>query len=64
LTFDLATILAAKQAYRARLAAQPISEKLHMLDALRERTVILREAATAAKRRAVPTASPSAEGAT
>lgn len=47
MTFDLPTILASKRAYRARLAAQPIAEKLRMLDALRERTVALREAAAA-----------------
>ncbi|MDQ3696968.1 MAG: hypothetical protein M3373_02930 [Gemmatimonadota bacterium] len=56
MTFDLATILAGKEAYRARLAAQPIAEKLRMLDALRECAVALREAAIAAKRRDVPTA--------
>jgi hypothetical protein len=47
MTFDLSRILASKQRYRARLAAQPIADKLRMLDALRERTVALRRAATA-----------------
>ncbi len=56
MTFDLPTILAGKQAYRARLAALPVAEKLHMLDALRERTVVLREASIAAKRPDVPPA--------
>ncbi len=58
MTFDLPTILAGKQARRAQLAALPIVEKLRMLDAMRERAVTLREAATAAKLHAVPTAKP------
>jgi hypothetical protein len=48
MTFDLSRILASKQRYRASLAAQPIAHKLRMLDALRERTVALRHAATTA----------------
>lgn len=40
--FDLSAILASKRAYRARLAALPIAEKLRMLDALRERAIALR----------------------
>lgn len=45
MTFDLPSILASKRAYRSRLAAQPVAEKLRLLDALREHTVVLRQAA-------------------
>ena len=37
MTFDLTTILESKRALRSRLASLPIVEKLHTLDALRER---------------------------
>ncbi len=37
MTFDLQKMLESKRAYRARLAALPIGEKLRMLDALCER---------------------------
>ena len=42
MTFDLAKILRSKRAFRQRLAARPIAEKLAMLDALRERTLAIR----------------------
>lgn len=42
MTFDLAKILESKRAFRQRLAARPITEKLAMLDALRERALALR----------------------
>ena len=54
MTFDLAAILASKQRQRARLAAQPIADKLRLLDALRERTLTLRRAGTAARQGADP----------
>ena len=44
MTFDLAKILQSKREFRQRLAARPITEKLAMLDALRERTLALRPA--------------------
>ena len=44
MTFDLARILRSKRAYRQRLAARPIEEKLAMLDALRESALALRPA--------------------
>ena len=44
MSFDLEKILASKRALRRDLAARPIAEKLRMLDALRERTLILRAA--------------------
>lgn len=42
MTFDLARILESKRAFRQRLAARPIAEKLAMLDALRERALAIR----------------------
>lgn len=56
MTFDPAAILASKQRHRARLAAQPIAEKLRLLDALRERTLTLRRSGTAARHGADPRA--------
>jgi hypothetical protein len=44
MTFDPARILESKRAYRQRLAARPIEEKLALLDALRERALALRPA--------------------
>lgn len=42
MTFDLPKILASKRAFRHALAARDITEKLRMLDALRERALTLR----------------------
>jgi hypothetical protein len=42
MTFDLAKILQSKREFRQRLAARPITEKLAMLDALRERELAIR----------------------
>jgi hypothetical protein len=42
MTFDLAKILQSKRAFRQRLAARPMGEKLAMLDALRTRALALR----------------------
>ncbi len=39
MTRDMDRILMSKRAYRRRLAALPIGEKLRMLDRLRERSV-------------------------
>jgi len=44
MTFDFAQILASKRAYRQTLAVRDITEKLQMLDALRERALTLRAA--------------------
>ncbi len=44
MTFDLQRIRDSKQAYRRRLAARPIAEKLRLLDELRERALSLRDA--------------------
>ena len=43
MTFNLTKILQSKRAFRQRLAARPIEEKLALLDAMRERTLALRE---------------------
>ena len=48
MTFDLAKILQSKRAFRRRLAARPIAEKLAMLDALRARALALRSSGPAA----------------
>lgn len=41
MTFDLSQILASKRAFRRTLATRDITEKLRMLDALRERALAL-----------------------
>ena len=52
MTFDLHEILRSKQAFRQRLAAQPVAEKLRILDKLRRRAVAI------AASRPRPTTSP------
>jgi hypothetical protein len=42
MSFDMEKILASKRALRRELAVRPIAEKPRMLDALRERTLMLR----------------------
>jgi hypothetical protein len=42
MTADLETILESKRRYRQHLSTRPIAEKLRMLDALRERALLLR----------------------
>ena len=44
MSFDLEEMLRSKQALRQRLTTLPIGEKLRMLDALRERALVLRGA--------------------
>lgn len=39
--FDLSEILRSKQELRQRLAAQPVAEKLRLLDELRERALAI-----------------------
>ena len=46
MSFDLEKILESKRALRRQLAARPVAEKLRMLDALRERALVLRTAST------------------
>jgi hypothetical protein len=42
MTSDLQAILESKRRYRQHLAARPLVEKLRMLDALRERALLIR----------------------
>ena len=44
MNFDIEQMVTSKQAFRRRLANLPIAEKLRLLDAMRERAVIIREA--------------------
>ena len=44
MTFDVGQIRRSKPAFRQRVAAQPIEQKLAMLDALRERALLVRPA--------------------
>lgn len=46
MTFDMQAILRSKSALRRKLTNLPIGEKLTMLDALRERSVTLQNAAS------------------
>ena len=54
MTTNLQTILESKRRYRQRLAARPIVEKLRILDALRERALLLRPAPTSVVRKEPP----------
>jgi len=42
MSFNLQRILESKRAFRQRLAARSVEEKLQMLDTLRERTMSIR----------------------
>ena len=44
MSFDWQKVTESKRAFRKRLAAAPIVEKLRMLDALRERALVIRHA--------------------
>lgn len=44
MSFDFDKVTASKKAYRAKLAALPIAEKLRMLDIMRERAVLIKNA--------------------
>ena len=59
MTFDLTKIIESKRAFRQRLAARPIEEKLAMLDALRERALDLRATRSAAAEAALHEEPPS-----
>jgi hypothetical protein len=54
MTFDLQRILESKRAFRRELASLPVAVKLAMLDALRDRTRAIREAAMCRKSIVVP----------
>jgi hypothetical protein len=44
MTFDWQKVTESKKAYRKKLAARPIAEKLRLLDAMRERALAIRSA--------------------
>lgn len=48
MTFDLTRILESKRAFRRQPASRPIAEKLALLDTLRERELVLRQAGPSA----------------
>lgn len=62
MTFDLSRILASKRAFRHTLAARDITEKLRLLDALRERALVLRATRSAAREASVVRESPTPGG--
>lgn len=43
-SFDLQRMLESKRAFRRQLAARPLTEKLRLLDELRERALVIRRA--------------------
>ena len=43
-SFDLQRVLESKRAFRQKLAARPLAEKLRLLDELRERALVIRRA--------------------
>ena len=49
MSFDLQRMLESKRAYRQKLTAKPVAEKLRMLDELRERALVIRRSSTAAR---------------
>jgi len=51
MNLDLQKILESKRAMRERLAALPIGEKMRMLDALRERSLLLGSAGAASRKK-------------
>ena len=50
--FDLKRVLESKQSQRKQLAGRPLSEKLALLDALRDRTLAIQAAAAGGKLKA------------
>lgn len=49
MNFDLQRVLASKRAYRQKLAARPIAEKLELLDQLRARALVIQRATAATR---------------
>ena len=58
MTFDLQRILESKRALRRNLASRPVTEKLAMLDALRDRARTIRAAATCKEPAVSPASAP------
>lgn len=51
MSFDLQRVLEGKRAFRQKLAAYPIAEKLRLLDELRARALTIRRATAPISRR-------------
>ena len=49
MNFDLQRVLASKRAFRQKLAAKPVAEKLRLLDELRERALAIRRSSAAVR---------------
>jgi hypothetical protein len=49
MNFDLQRVLESKRAFRQKLAAKPLAEKLRLLDELRARALAIRRSAAAAR---------------
>jgi hypothetical protein len=47
MSFDLQRVLESKRAYRKKLAARPVAEKLRLLDEMGERAQVIRRASAA-----------------
>src|SRR5438874_2251410 len=47
--FDWNKVAASKKAYRRKLAAKPVAEKLRMVDAMRERDIAIRDSVSSSK---------------
>lgn len=58
MTLSLQAILESKRALRRELAERPVAEKLRMLEAMRERALIIRENAPGLPAFANPTVNP------
>ena len=46
MSFDLQRVLESKRAFRQKLAARPVAEKLRLLDELRARALVIRAPAS------------------
>ena len=46
MNFDLQRMLKSKRAFRQKLAARPLAEKLRLLDELREQALVIRRSST------------------
>lgn len=53
MSFDLQRMLESKRAFRQKLAARPVTEKLRLLDELRARALAIRASTTAHEPRLV-----------
>jgi hypothetical protein len=49
MSFDLQKVLESKRALRRKLAAKPLTEKIHLIEQLSERAAAIKRARSAAK---------------